>query len=131
MTCKLFTPVSARAALERVRPAAERMCRIYRAMKRASPAPPGGDRPVDREYFTLARSLVGTIQTLTRAGVRISDPGSGLIDFPARRAGRSVLLCWRVGEPTLGFWHHTDSGHGDRRPLDEDGPWDEGPPKTL
>jgi len=33
-----------------------------------------------------------------------------------------VLLCWRLGEDEIGFWHGTDDGFAGRKPLpfDED-----------
>jgi hypothetical protein len=35
-----------------------------------------------------------------------------------------VLLCWKVGEPNLGYWHEIDSGVVHRHPVDDDGPWE-------
>lgn len=54
---------------------------------------------------------------LREHGVLLRDPASGLIDFPARREGQSVFLCWRIGEPAVGFWHRRDQGYVDRQPL--------------
>ena len=31
--------------------------------------------------------------------------------------GRPVLLCWRLGEPEVQFWHEVDAGYAGRRPL--------------
>jgi hypothetical protein len=28
-----------------------------------------------------------------------------------------VLLCWRLGEPEVQFWHEVDAGYAGRRPL--------------
>jgi hypothetical protein len=36
------------------------------------------------------------------------------------------MLCWEVGEATLGFWHEPEAGPERRRPVDEDGPWEDG-----
>ncbi len=49
--------------------------------------------------------------------VLIKDVQSGLIDFPSRREGRIVLLCWRYGEPEVSFWHEIDNGFAGRQPL--------------
>jgi hypothetical protein len=59
---------------------------------------------------------------LDRWGVVVRDLDSGLCDFPARRAGRDVFLCWQVGEPEIGWWHEPDAGFRGRRPLDEEIP---------
>jgi len=125
-----FTPTTARSALERVRPAAERMCEVYRALERQRPSAVESDQAVDPKYFSLVQDLRGVLDLLDNIGVQVKDLKRGLVDFPARRAGRPVLLCWQVGEGGLGFWHDLHSGFAGRRPVDEDGPW-EGEPEAL
>jgi hypothetical protein len=39
------------------------------------------------------------------------------VDFPADRQGRTVYLCWRLGEEHVGWYHEVTSGFGGRRPL--------------
>lgn len=124
MGTRLFTPSAARRSLEGIRSAAEKMALLYRAMERRVPRVGAGDRPVDPEYFLMARRLTAAMDRLRDAGVRIEDPRTGTIAFPARRAGRMVLLCWRVGEPNVGYWREIDVEPGGRQPVDEDGPWE-------
>jgi hypothetical protein len=119
-----FTPSAARRSLEDIRPAAEKMVLLYGAMQGRAPRVGAGDRPVDPEYFRMARRLTATMDRLREAGVRIEDPRTGTIAFPARRAGRMVLLCWTVGEPNVGYWREIRVGPPGRRPVDEDGPWE-------
>ena len=83
------------------------------------------DERVDPAYFLLVEELHGALEGLDRLGVQVKDMRKGLFDFPSRRAGRPVLRCWQVGEETRGFWHDPDAGVDGRRPVDEDGPWDE------
>ena len=47
----------------------------------------------------------------------MKDLDDGLVDFPARRGGEDVLLCWRLGEDAIEFWHGLDEGFSGRRPL--------------
>lgn len=122
MARPLFTPASARRALRSLKPVAERMCKLYRALERR-PARIAPEQPVERGYFRLVRRLHAELDAIRRGGVRVGDLRQGLLDFPARRDGRRVWLCWRVGEPTLRFWHEADDGSDGRRPVDEDGPW--------
>ena len=42
---------------------------------------------------------------------------SGLIDFPARREGQDVFLCWRIGEERVAHWHGMEAGFAGRRAL--------------
>ena len=74
---------------------------------------PGGVGYV-RALMRLAES-VGELETL---GVQLKDYERGLIDFPAMRDGRVVLLCWQLGEgDQIEWWHDLDAGFAGRQPL--------------
>jgi hypothetical protein len=103
------------------------MCRVYRSLEARRPQRIASDQRVDPDYFRLLVDLYRLVERLGKAGARVKDPRAGLLEFPARRGGREVLLCWRVGEPALVFWHECDEGFAGRRRVDEEGPWDEGP----
>jgi len=122
---RTFTPRTARVALETIRPAASLLLRLMSALERVKPPKIESDTAVDRSYFILLRELISTMEVLHAEGVQVKDPRAGLIDFPARRAGRVVLLCWKVGEPSLEFWHEIEAGFAGRRRVDEEGPWEE------
>ena len=70
---------------------------------------------VQAEQAALAES-VARIQA---AGVQVKDLDTGLLDFPSERDGDVVLLCWRVGEPEIGWWHTVDEGFAGRKPLSD------------
>ncbi len=125
MPDRWFTPRSARQTLDALRPAAENLCRLYRKLERNRPARILSDQPVDPLYFTLVWHLHRTLGEIHRGGAQVKDLRRGQLEFPARRAGRPVLLCWQVGETTLGFWHEPEAGFAGRQPVDEDGPWEE------
>jgi hypothetical protein len=48
----------------------------------------------------------------------VKDLNAGLIDFPARRDGREVLLCWRYGEPQVEFYHELHTGFAGRKRVE-------------
>ena len=54
---------------------------------------------------------------LESLGIQLKDRRIGLIDFPSELDGRRVLLCWRLGEPSVQFWHDEDAGFAGRQPL--------------
>jgi hypothetical protein len=41
----------------------------------------------------------------------------GLVDFPHRRRGAVVNLCWKYGEARVAFWHGLEEGFARRKPL--------------
>lgn len=59
------------------------------------------------------------LQQVTGLGVQIKDIEVGLIDFPYLRGEEEVLLCYRLGEQEIAFWHDLEHGYAGRRPLSE------------
>lgn len=123
MTRQWFTVASARRELRRLRPAAERMCELYQRLERKRPRRILSDQRVDPAYFSLVLRLQDTVRQIGGRGVRVRDVRQGLLDFPARRDGREVCLCWRVGERSLRFWHEPEAGFAGRKPVEDDGRW--------
>jgi hypothetical protein len=52
-------------------------------------------------------------------GVQVKDLDVGLLDFPCQVEGRTVLLCWKLGEKSITHWHGTEEGFAGRKPIDE------------
>ena len=52
-------------------------------------------------------------------GVQIKDMDIGLLDFPCVVDDQIVLLCWKLGEEKIGFWHGLEEGYKGRKPVDE------------
>jgi len=72
---------------------------------------------LERQALSLARELDGYQRELEALGIQLKDRRLGLVDFPSEMAGRHVLLCWRLGEPEVQFWHEVDAGYAGRQPL--------------
>jgi hypothetical protein len=56
-------------------------------------------------------------QELRNLHVELKDYFTGLVDFPGLMDGREVFLCWRLGEPEVGYWHELDAGFAGRQKL--------------
>ncbi|HTQ03354.1 MAG TPA: DUF2203 domain-containing protein [Polyangiaceae bacterium] len=52
-----------------------------------------------------------------KLGGVVKDPRTGLVDFYGRIEGRTVWLCWRYGEESIGYYHDLDAGFAGRRAL--------------
>lgn len=59
-----------------------------------------------------------TLAEIEAIGVQIKDFEQGLLDFPCVIEGKTVLLCWKLGEKEIGFWHSPEDGFAGRKPLD-------------
>lgn len=129
-----FTVEEAQRLLdEAIRPLAERMVAI-----RTEAAPlearwrtivvaigsNGGS--LDREEATDLRAALERAQAeveelldeIVGHGVQVKDVDTGLLDFPAMIDGEEALLCWRVGEGQIAYWHTLDGGFAGRTPLE-------------
>ncbi|HLW47072.1 MAG TPA: DUF2203 domain-containing protein [bacterium] len=71
-----------------------------------------------KQMDSLASRLTAIAEDVEKIGCVLRDVDAGLVDFPARvRGGRTVFLCWRLGEPEIAFWHGTNEGFTGRKPL--------------
>ena len=59
-----------------------------------------------------------TLLEIDEIGVQVKDLEKGLLDFPCMVDGQTVLLCWKLGEKEIGFWHTAEDGFAGRKPLD-------------
>jgi hypothetical protein len=64
-----------------------------------------------------ADAIAACAQEIDAAGAQIKSLEEGLLDFPSRRDGEQILLCWKLGEDEIGYWHGIDEGFAGRRPL--------------
>jgi hypothetical protein len=126
-----FTPDEANNALERVRPLAERMVEVrarlaeledeQREVVRIVAGNGSGEGVGDArtpEFAKLARELQEVVDELNLIGVQLKDADTGLLDFPSLRDGEEVLLCWRVGEAAVEWYHGPEDGYAGRRRID-------------
>jgi hypothetical protein len=131
---RTFTPAEANSALSEVRPLAERMVAARARLQELQ----GEQREVvqliagngsgyavsearTEEFAAQAAELERCLDALTELGVQVKDADAGLLDFPAVRDGEDVLLCWRVGEDAVDWWHDLEEGYAGRRPIDWEG----------
>ena len=59
------------------------------------------------------------IAEIDATGVQVKGLDIGLLDFPCEVDGRTVLLCWKLGEKSITHWHGITEGFAGRKPIDE------------
>jgi hypothetical protein len=128
-----FTPREANEELREIRPLVEELVAHRREQQRldatrrelaARIAGNGGgvdaaalaaaEDAEQRERVAIARC----VNAIHGRGAIVKDVDLGLVDFPARREGEEILLCWRLGEEEVAHWHGLDEGFAGRKPLD-------------
>ena len=129
---RTFTLEEANAAVEELRPIVQRMVEHRRNLLAAQHrqtelltriAGNGGDmqpsdlREIAGAIQAEADAIADCAEQITAAGAQIKSLEEGLLDFPSLRDDEEVLLCWKLGEEQIGYWHGTDEGFAGRRPL--------------
>ncbi len=130
---RFFTQEEANGALEIVRPLVERLVEARRRLVHlagrleeveGTVSGNGGGldpervREVQERAAEAAADLAAVAAELEEVGVQVKDLDEGLIDFPAKHPeGDTVLLCWRLGEGDVAYWHGLEEGFAGRKPL--------------
>ncbi|MFQ5668982.1 MAG: DUF2203 domain-containing protein [Acidobacteriota bacterium] len=125
MSEHFFTVAEVNALLPQVKRAAEMVRRgsvRLRALSAGlySGGRPQADTPVDGDYMAGLESLIRGIDIIGSLGGEMKDLSSGLVDFPSLLEGREVLLCWKVGEERVGYWHDLHAGYAGRSAITDD-----------
>jgi hypothetical protein len=131
---RFFTEEEANAALTVVRPTVKRLVaarklfvdaarRLETVQGRVAGNGGGLDpqrvRDVQEGAAEAAAAITEIVAELEALGVQVKDLDEGLVDFPAQHPERDepVLLCWRLGEDEVSYWHGLDEGFAGRKPL--------------
>lgn len=69
-------------------------------------------------YEAQIQQVKDSLAEIEAIGVQVKDLETGLLDFPCFIEGETVLLCWKMGESRIEFWHTLDAGFRGRQPLD-------------
>ncbi|MCA9242429.1 MAG: DUF2203 domain-containing protein [Phycisphaerales bacterium] len=128
-TGRFFTVETANRALSLVRPITADIVKQYAELMRSRTrfqtlslenAHDDELEALNDQIDAATERLNGLIDELHDVGAQLKDPRTGLIDFPALHEGRIVLLCWKVDEERLAYWHELETGFGGRQPITAD-----------
>jgi len=126
---KLFTVDEANALILNLRPVVEELLGTFREIRAEieeaaseTKLPPGSPEVGKHlEERAVAPRLVdkvkGLIERIHANGCLVNGPELGLIDFPCLFNNEIVFLCWKYGEPGIGYWHRIPDGFSGRQPL--------------
>jgi hypothetical protein len=122
---KTFTPEEASKTLPLVKRIAQDIARVSREwnatrQERLESLQEGRvehARELESRAEELCYQIEDYVQELEQLGCISKDPLRGLVDFPARLSGRTVFLCWRLGEEEVLHWHEVEAGYLGRMPV--------------
>jgi hypothetical protein len=102
-------------ALKEIQAARETILAGAEHIRRSASLDGGG--AMSQQYWDALTVMRKRLEGLAEQAIVLRDAESGLVDFPSRRDGREVFLCWRLGEERVGSWHPPETGFSGRRPL--------------
>jgi hypothetical protein len=70
------------------------------------------------EHDKSIQGAKDTMAEIDSIGVQVKDLEQGLLDFPSLMDGKTILLCWKLGEPAISHWHTEEEGFAGRKPID-------------
>ncbi len=129
---KLFSPERANALIPKLEPLLHELLTLRRdlAIKLLESDPALQHAPPRRPRLAAARSALPAprfgelkheigrlIYRIESYGCVVKDIDLGLVDFPATRNDEPIYLCWKLGEPSVGYWHGVEDGFASRKPL--------------
>jgi len=66
------------------------------------------------------RASKSAVDQLHQTGCQLQDLETGRVEFPTLYRGQEVCLSWKLGEASIGFWHHLDDSDGLRQAIDSE-----------
>ena len=71
-----------------------------------------------KHQLQLVEAFQSALQQLEDLGGSLKDLSLGLVDFYSLHNGELILLCWKLGEERIRFWHTVEGGFAGRQPLE-------------
>ena len=84
----------------------------------ASPGDGESVKRLEREAERHQERIEDCLAELELVGCQMKDFEIGLIDFPSEKEGKPILLCWKLGENDVRWWHSLEAGVRGRQPID-------------
>jgi hypothetical protein len=133
MEQKIFTPEEAERLIPRLEMIVDNMIRARKnalevnegILRMQDQIEYGGPRAVEPVLLVNAHTELDFLLQIVQEGIdaieelggQTRDVNFGLVDFPAVVEGRSVLLCWKLGEKSIRYYHGCQEGFSGRKRL--------------
>ena len=74
-------------------------------------------KELSTHQLQLVEAFQSALEQLEEFGCMLKDLSIGLTDFYSIRDDEIILLCWKLGEPRIQYWHTLEGGFAGRQPL--------------
>jgi len=106
-----------RSLLQEERTLRERLKRGAILVAAEGEEPTADEEHVEAQLRIINDKVEASMAALHLLGAQVKGLDPFLLDFPALLKGRTVLLCWKEGEPGITHQHEVDTGFSSRKPI--------------
>ena len=75
------------------------------------------DIKLNKKFHKLSLEFYNLMENIHNFGCYVKDLDKGLFDFYSFHEDREILLCWKITEPTIKYWHETYNCYESRKPV--------------
>ncbi len=72
---------------------------------------------MNKKFFELNAIFFKELERLLQMGCIVKDLNAGLVDFYSNHKGKEIMLCWKIGEDRINYWHDISNGYSGRKPI--------------
>lgn len=74
------------------------------------------EKETELEFMQIEAQTI--VNSIALKGAELKSLEAGLVDFPALKDGEEILLCWKMGEEHIQYYHSLEEGFLGRKRLD-------------
>ena len=71
----------------------------------------------NRKFHSMCYSMFTHMESLIRKGAFLDGIDMGTVKFYSIHSGKPVVLCWRIGDRHIKYWHNVDEDFTDKKPI--------------
>ena len=71
----------------------------------------------NKEFHRLSYKLFLEMESLTESGAVLTNLDEGIVYFYSIQNRKPVLLCWRLNDRHIKYWHWADEDFSARKPI--------------
>jgi len=71
----------------------------------------------NRKFHSLCYSMFSHLESLMKRGAYLDNLDFGTVKFFSIHNGKPVILCWRIGDRHIKYWHNIDEDFTEKKPI--------------
>ena len=71
----------------------------------------------NKKFHSLCLRLFSELDALMKKGAALDSIDMGTVNFHSINSGKPVVLCWKIGDKHIKYWHELDEDFSERKPI--------------